>query len=140
MGHTRRQGLSYTSLTYVIFYLCLCGSNGKKNGFKIYRSKQDIFTNVHCNGKECTENQCEKYNAKCHKADKCDYCSCLKRKENTFMISERNQTRGKCKHLKDVSPGLGINNSNYSFKVPFQQHTSSKKYDVKGLRGSKSAN
>ena len=105
MWHINRKGLSYTSLTYVIFYLCVCGSDGKKNEIKIYRSKQDIFTNVHCNSQECTENQCKKYNAKCHRADNCDYCICSKGKVNTFMIIGKNQTRRKCRRFNAKSSG-----------------------------------
>ena len=112
------------SLTYVIFYLCLGGSNGKKNGFKIYRSEQDTFTNLQCHSEECTENQCKKYKAECYRVDNCTYCNCSKGIRNTFMISERNQRHGECKPFKNITSGCSRyiyysdTNRRLGFKVP----------------------
>ena len=92
----------FTSLFYVFICLWLCGSNGVESGFKIYRSKRDIFTNLKCTDDTCT---CGMYGAECVSEDNCKYCRCLEGR-NTFMTSAIDQ--GKCKSDEVVEPTSGI--------------------------------
>jgi hypothetical protein len=48
MGFMIRKAISYKSLFYLVLCLLLCGSDLIESGFKIYRSKHDIFTNLKC--------------------------------------------------------------------------------------------
>ena len=91
---------------YVVFILTvclrLCGSNGEDTGFKIFRSEQDIFTNMKCSGQrklsKCMSDQCESYGAECVGEDNCEYCRCLK-DNNTFIINDKEE---KCKRDEDI--------------------------------------
>jgi hypothetical protein len=97
--------MSSTSLFYVFICLWLCGSDGVVSGFKIFRSKRDIFTNLKCTDDVCTEYHCGMYGAECVSEDDCKYCRCLEG-TNTFMTSGNNQ--GECKRDEDVEPKSGI--------------------------------
>jgi hypothetical protein len=99
-----RTEMSFTSLFYVFICLWLCGSDGIESGFKIYRSKRDIFTNLQCTNDTCTESHCGMYGAECVSEDNCKYCRCLEGR-NTFIISGIDQ--GQCKSDQDIEPKSG---------------------------------
>ena len=97
--------MSYTSLLYAILCVWLCGSDGVESGFKIYRSRHDIFTNLNCKDDVCTESHCTMYGAECVSEKNCDYCRCLEGR-NTLMISGFHQ--GECKRDEDIEPKSGM--------------------------------
>ena len=105
MGFTNRI-MYYVLLTVVV---CLCLINGiKEHRFKIFRSQHDIFTNLKCGDNECTESQCETYDAKCVNEENCEYCICNKRKMNTFIRSVNDPTKGKCTGDEEIVPESGV--------------------------------
>ena len=96
--------MSYTGLSYVFFSIWLCGSNCVESGFKIHRSKLDIFTNLKCTDRACSNTTCTMYGAECVSENNCDYCRCLEGR-NTFMISGVDQ--GVCTRDEYIEPKSG---------------------------------
>ena len=107
--------MSYTSVSWAVFFcVWLCGSNCLQRGFKIYRSKLDIFTNLNCTDGDSSNTTCSMYGAKCVSENNCDYCQCLEGR-NTFMISEVEQ--GKCTRDEDIEPESGNYYSTYFITI-----------------------
>ena len=113
MGFTSRKGISYKSLFYVILCLWLCGSDGVKSGFKIYRSEHDIFTNLKCiysdseyneSDLNCTVHQCDAYDANCVSESNCKYCICSRENKNTFINSS--DVDAVCRSDEDIVSGM----------------------------------
>ena len=96
--------MSYTSLSYVFLCVWLCRSDGVECGFKIYRSKLDIFTNLNCGDGACSNTTCTMYGAECVSKNNCDHCRCLEGR-NTFMVGRVDH--GDCKRDEDIEPKSG---------------------------------
>lgn len=106
MGLASRKGITVYMLCIHIVCLLLCESKGIHD-FRIFRSAQDIFTNLNCTGEICKRTQCESYGAECvSDHDNCTYCRCSEGK-NTFMINEDNQRKGECKSDEEIVPESG---------------------------------
>ncbi len=98
-GISKCKGLS--CVVFSLLSLWLCGSDG----FEIYRSELDIFTNLH--GCDEGEKPCECYAAECVDDD-CDYCRCSRWKgSNTFIADMDGQIDGECEHYQDIVPASG---------------------------------
>ena len=116
MAFMSRKGISYKSLFYLVLCLWLCGSDLVESGFKIYRSKHDIFTNLECIDSasgysegdfNCTVHQCDVYDANCVSESNCKYCICSRENKNTFIdLSGVHGVTGVCKSDEDIVSGM----------------------------------
>ena len=101
MEFIRRKGIMYKVLFIVAVCLLLCGSNGRENGFKIFRTEHDIFTNLKCTKKwKCTNEQCKSYGAECMDT-KCTCCRCMKGRA-MFMINQDDASNGACQSDEEI--------------------------------------
>ena len=102
-----KKGIVHHVLFSVLLSLYYCGSHGAESQIKIYREKQDVFTNLKCldGGEKCTTKQCNIYGADCVNGNNCMYCRCLEGR-NTFVIDTKDG-QGKCKTDLEIVPESG---------------------------------
>ena len=104
MGFIREIRVCYKALFAIIVCFWVSGSIGEDIGYdewsyyKLYRGERDILTCHDDKGKsECTQQQCENYNAVRLNQTYSGYCRCQS-KRNTFIY--KTDLRGKIKEAR----------------------------------------
>ena len=116
MENITRHRICYKVLFAIILFNWLCGSKGDGDSdFKLFRAKQDIFTNPDCKDDDgkCETNSCNIYKADCHPGTTCKYCRC-REPLNTFKYKNGSKRIGKCKEDQDI---VGKSKSRYLYFI-----------------------
>ena len=126
MVYIRRIRVCYKALIAIIVCFWVSGSNGEKNEYdvvyddwsyyKLCRGEQDVFACYDDKSKnECTQQECEKYNAFCLNDTYCGYCRCQSERSTfTYKTDDHgNITAAGCKSDEEII----IESGNYPSKL-----------------------
>ena len=115
MVYIRGIRVCYKALITIHVCFWVSGSNGEKNKYdvgydewsydKLYRGEQDIFACYDDKGEiECTQQECEKYNAFCLNDSHCGYCRCQSERSTfTYKTNDHgNITAAGCKSGEEI--------------------------------------
>ena len=108
MGFTRKIWICYKVVFAIIVCVWVSGSKGDGEGdFKLFRAKQDIFTNeCEDEDRKCEISGCKVYKADCYANYTCQFCRCQE-PFNTLTYNMNDKSIEWCKSDEEIQDETG---------------------------------